>query len=117
MEPTLCPVCHQPVLPAYYFCPNCGAKLNAAPLSTTLSAQLGLYAFSIVLPMIGFIMVTRWQGWKYYKSEDPQAKQMGTIAMILIICSTVLVIWYAIVTAQHYVQSTVDSINSDFSGL
>jgi len=112
-----CPVCHQPVLPQYYFCPNCGAKLHEAPLSTSVSAQIGLYAFSIILPMIGFLMITRWNGLKYYKSDDPKAKQMGIISFLLLICSTVFLIWYAIVATQHYIQSTVDSINTDFSGL
>ncbi len=114
---SICTVCHQPVIPQYYFCPNCGAKLNSAPLSTTIQTQAWIYAFSIILPMICFIFVTRWPGMRYYKSEDPKAKQIGQVAWILIILSTVFVIWFATVLTQRMIQSTVDSINTDFSGL
>ena len=121
MEPTqainTCSVCHQPVLSSYYFCPNCGNKLSQAPLSTTIATQVGIYAFSIILPFIGFIFVTRWPGVKYFKSEDPKTKQIGQIAWLLILLSTVLLVWLSITWAQAYIKSTVDSINTDFSGL
>lgn len=117
MEPDsisgVCPVCHQPVLPTYYFCPNCGAKLNMTPLSTTVATQVWIYAFSIILPMICFIFVTRWPGIKYFKSNDPKAKLIGEIAWMLIILSTIITIWVAVVWTQNYIQSTVDSINTD----
>ena len=29
-KPMICPICHYPVKPEYYFCPNCGAKLTRA---------------------------------------------------------------------------------------
>jgi len=121
MEPNVtnltCSVCHQPVLENYYFCPNCGNKLHEAPLSTTISTQLKIYSFSILLPFIGFIFVTRWPGVKYFKSEDPKAKQIGQLSWLLILLSTVLVIWLSVRWAQSYIKSTVDSINADFSGL
>lgn len=111
----VCPVCHQPIFPQYYFCPNCGAKLNSAPLSTTAATQAWIYAFSIILPMICFIFVTRWPGVKYFKSNDPKAKQIGEIAWALIILSTIVTIWLAIVWTQEYINSTVNSINTDMS--
>ena len=110
-----CPTCHQPVLSYYYFCPNCGTKLNQAPLSTTLPAQISLYAFSIILPMICFLFVTRWQGVKYFKSKDPKTKQIGQTAWVLLIISTIFTIWLAVVWTQSYIQSTVNSINSDLN--
>ncbi len=114
---TTCPVCHQPILPQYYFCPNCGAKLNSAPLKVDAGTQAWIYIFSIILPMIGFIFVTRWQGMKYFRSADPKAKQIGRVALTLIIISTIVVIWLAYVWTQHTIQSTLDSINTDFGGV
>jgi hypothetical protein len=116
MEPTnLCAVCHQPILPSYYFCPNCGAKINTAPLSTTTQTQTWIYAFSIILPMICFIFVTRWPGLKYYKSKDPKAHQIGQVAWALMILSTILVIWLAYIWTQAMIQSSINSINTDFN--
>ncbi len=112
-----CPVCHQPILSQYYFCPNCGTRVNQPPLKTSAVAQAGLYAFSVVLPLIGFIFVTRWQGNKYFKSTDEKAHQIGQIAWALIVLSTIATIWAVTVWTQNYIKTTVDSINSDMSGL
>ena len=109
----LCPICHQAVMPEYYFCPNCGAKLNAPPLSTSVAAQLWLYAFSIILPIICFLAVSKWQGVQYLKSNDEKAKQIGIIACTLLALSTIFTIWYAIVWTRQAIQSSVNSINMD----
>jgi hypothetical protein len=110
----ICFVCHQPVFSKYYFCPNCGTKINSAPLSTTPGTQAWIYAFSIILPMICFIFVTKWPGMKYYKSNDPKIKQIGQIAWALLIISTIVTILLAIVLTQKMIQSSVNSINTDF---
>jgi hypothetical protein len=115
--PGVCPVCHQPILAEYYFCPNCGAKINEAPLSTTAGTQAWVYAFSIILPMICFIFVTRWPGVKYYKSSDPKMHRIGQIAWALLIISTIVTIWLVYVFTLQMIQSSVNSINTDFSGL
>jgi hypothetical protein len=120
MEPisngqNVCPTCHQPILPQYYFCPNCGTKLNSAPLKTDALTQAGIYAFSIILPLICFIFVTRWPGVKYFKSNDPKAKQIGQAAWTLLILSTVLTIWLAIYLTQLYINQTVAGINADLN--
>lgn len=112
---SVCPVCHQPILPQYYFCPNCGAKIKFAPLSTTIATQAWIYLFSIILPMIAFLFVTRWPGVKYYKSQDPKAKQIGQIAWTLLILSTLITIWLVVVWTQDYIQATVNGINTDMS--
>ncbi len=109
----MCPTCHQTVLPSYYFCPNCGAKLNAPPLSTSIGAQAWLYFFSLILPMICYLAVTKWQGFKYYKSADPKTKKIGMIACGLLLLSTVFTIWYAIYWTQQEIQSSVSAINAD----
>ena len=113
--PAVCSFCHQPVWPEWYFCPNCGTKIAQAPLSTSVSTQVGIYAFSIILPFICFLFVTRWPGLKYFKSKDPKAKQIGEIAWMLIVLSTIAMVWLVYVWTQSYIQSTLNGINADFS--
>jgi hypothetical protein len=113
----VCLVCHQPILPQYYFCPNCGAKINEAPLSTTAGTQTWIYFFSIILPMICFIFVTRWPGIKYYKASDQKTHRIGQIAWVLLILSTIITIWLVYVWTQSMIQSSINSINTDFSGM
>jgi len=110
-----CPICHQPVLPQYYFCPNCGYKLSTPPLSTSVGTQTWIYAFSIVLPMICFIMVTRWPGVKYFKSDDRKTKMIGIIAWTLLILSTIFTVWIAYVWTEQTIQASINSVNTDFS--
>ena len=113
VEQNSCSVCHQSILPQYYFCPNCGTKLNSAPLSTTIGKQIGIYLFSIILPMICFIFVTRWPGIKYFKSKDPKAKLIGEIAWSLLIVSTIFTIWLSVIWTQNTIQAINKSINAD----
>ena len=111
----ICPQCHQPVLLQYYFCPNCGTKLTSAPLSTTLETQAWIYAFSAILPMILFIMVSKWPGITYYKSADLKTKQIGTIAIAILAASTCITLWLGYVWTMQAIQSSVNSINADMS--
>ena len=119
MSSDICPVCHQPILPSYYFCPNCGTKLNVniAPLSTTTGTQIWIYIYSIILPMICFITVKKWPGIKYFKSKEPKAKRIGQIAWALIILSTIVTIWLATIFTQMAVKSTTEKMNADLSEL
>lgn len=112
-----CAVCHQPILPQYYFCPNCGTKINSAPLSTSAGTQAWIYAFSIILPMICFLFVTRWPGIKYYKSDDLETHRIGQIAWALLILSTIVTIWLVYIWTQQMIQSSINSINTDFGGM
>ncbi len=117
MEPTtfgpqICPQCHFPVKPEYYFCPNCGAKLTEAPLGTGVMDQLLLYGFSIVLPIIFYLAITKWQGIKYMRSVDPRAKQIGYIALALLIISSIIFFWWSIVQLQGYVQQSISDVNN-----
>jgi len=106
----ICPICHQAILPQYYFCPNCGAKLNSAPLSTTLESQARLYAFSIILPAIAFIFITKWPAIKYLRSDDKKAKQIGLAACFLLVLSTVVIGWLAVAWIQQAVQASINDI-------
>ena len=111
--PILCPQCHQLQPANAYFCSNCGKNLHEAPLPTTVGAQVGLYAFSIALPMICFLFAGKWKGIKYAKSHDPKAKTMGFIAIALIIVSTGVLMWLTIVWVDQAIQSQINSINLD----
>ena len=113
----VCSVCHQTILPQYYFCPNCGTKINSAPLSTSAQTQTWIYLFSIILPLICFIFVTKWPGATYYKSKDPKIHRIGQIAWALMILSTVITIGLAWYLTQQLIQSQIQSINTDFSGM
>ena len=101
----ICPQCHQPVKPEYYYCPNCGKKLTEPALSTSLSSQLWLYAFSLVLPFIGYLAISYWQGIKYARSEDPKAQQIGWIAIALLTISSIYVIWQATAWIDGFIKS------------
>ena len=109
----VCLVCHQPVLPEYYFCPNCGNKINSAPLSTSAQTQAGLYFFSAILPLILFIGIPKWKGLKYLKSKDPKTKKIGIIACVILAVSIILTIFLAYVWTKQTIQSAIDSINLD----
>ncbi|MBI3888895.1 zinc ribbon domain-containing protein [Candidatus Nomurabacteria bacterium] len=115
METNICPVCHQPILPTYYFCPNCGAKVNEPPLSTSAGTQALIYLESIVLPIVLFLFIKKWPGVKYFKSKDPKANRIGQVAWVLLIVSTIFVIWFSYVWTEQAIQSSVDSINTDFN--
>lgn len=94
MHKNICPQCHQPVLPEYYFCPNCGKELKEKPLSTTIWAQIWLYAFTLVfMPMTSYLIYRYWKGMKYFRSEDPKAHHMGLISIALLIGTIIFVAW------------------------
>ena len=83
-----CPQCHQAVSPTDVFCPHCGKQLKEAELKISLITQLWIYFVSLFLPPLGF-----WPGIKYYRNSDPKAQQIGMIAIILSVVSTVGTLW------------------------
>ena len=60
-------------------------------------------------------MVSKWPGITYYKSSDQKAKQIGTVAIIILTASTLLTIWLGYVWTMEAIQSSVNSINADMS--
>jgi len=112
----ICPRCHFLVKPEYYFCPNCGAKLTEAPLGTGVTDQLLLYAFSIILPWIAYLAISKWQGIKYLRSPDKRARRIGLIMLILLIVSSVIAFWLTIAWVQSYVQQSLNDVNNLGSG-
>jgi hypothetical protein len=115
-KPMICPRCHFPVKPEYYYCPNCGAKLTEPPLGVGLLDQLLLYAFSLVLPWIAYLAITKWQGIKYLRAPGSRAKQMGLIALVLLVISSIAMFWVTTAWVQSYVQQSVNDVNNLGSG-
>jgi len=105
----ICPQCHQPVQPEYYYCPNCGKKLSEPPLSTSTGAQIWLYAFSIILPFIGYLAISKWDGIKYARSADEKTQEIGFIAIGLLTLSSIFVIWQVTVWIQGFIQSATST--------
>jgi hypothetical protein len=116
-----CLVCHQPILSQYYFCPNCGTKVGSkeTPLETTIEAQVKIYALSIILPMILYLLAPKWHAIKYFKSEDPKARRIGQIAWALMILSTIVCVWLTYLSYIWITQATQtylnNSITTDFN--
>jgi len=108
----ICPRCHFPTKPEYYFCPNCGAKLTEPPLGTGVVDQLLIYAFSIILPWIAYLAITKWQGIKYLRAPDSRAKQIGIIALVLLVASSVVAVWLTTVWIQGYIQQSLNDVNN-----
>lgn len=107
----VCPMCHEPVLPTYYFCPNCGTKLaGGKPLSTSLPTQLWIYLFSIILPAMAFLGIKYWPGIKYLRSPDWEKKQIGIVAVILMAVSTIALVWWGIVWFEGFVSSSTGGL-------
>ena len=101
----LCPVCHEPVRPEFYFCPNCGKNLKEKPLPTDAGAQIGIYLLSIITPPLCFLTVGSWHGVKYLKMNDPKAKQIGIISIILMTLSSAVTIWLVYALTAQLIQS------------
>ncbi len=110
----ICLVCHQPIRQEYYFCPNCGTKLHAPPLSTSVTSQAWLYFLSIILPSLAFLFITKWKGLEYLRAKDEKTRIVGIIACVLLLVSTILTFWYAYAITQAMLQKTLNgAINLD----
>lgn len=115
-QAAVCPTCHLPVLPTWYFCPNCGTKLGEKPLSTSVLTQAGIYLFSIFLPVIAFLGIKFWPGMKYLRSSDWTRKQIGIVAIGLMILSTIVIIWWSIVWFEGFMQAASGGLIGGGSG-
>jgi hypothetical protein len=106
-----CAVCHIKILPEYYFCPNCGKELKPKPLSTSIFAQIKLYAISAILPLICFITISKWKGLAYIREENTSAKIIGCVALSILVGSTLFTFWYAYVTTVTMMNDLTKQIN------
>lgn len=106
MEKT-CPSCHIPVLESWYFCQNCAKKLRTKPASTTIAAQIGIYALSIFLPPLGL-----WPGLTYLFQKENKAKIIGVIALVLTIIATIVTVYYAVQIMDSVNKAVNEQLNS-----
>jgi hypothetical protein len=106
MEPQqqTCPFCHFQLLQNYYFCPNCGKKINEPPITTV--KEIGVYLLSIFLPPLGL-----WPGIRCLFSKSQRTKKVGAIAIVLTILSTVITIWLSVAAFNSLSQSVSSQLN------
>jgi hypothetical protein len=104
MEQATCPFCHFQLLQSYYFCPNCGKKINEPPVSN--AKALGVCLISILLPPLGL-----WPGVKYLFAKEQKTRIVGAIAIALTILSTVITIWLSIGLLNNINQSVNSQMN------
>lgn len=102
MDQAACPKCHLPVLPVFYFCPNCGKNLRPKPLSTSTGKQIGIYLLSFFLPPLGL-----WPGIRYLFQKSGKAKVVGVIAVLLTMISVLIML--------QLVMGMVDQFNQQLS--
>ena len=111
----VCPQCHLPQSPEFYFCPNCGTKLRTPPLSTSVISQTLLYLFSAVLPWIAYLAITKWDGIKYMRSPDSQTRNIGYIALIILVVSSIIAFWLVGVWINQALSSVTSGLNGSNS--
>ena len=87
----ICPFCSFSLSENFYFCPNCGKKINEPIASVTLGKQIGIYLLSLFLPPLGLF-----PGIKYLLQKDQKRKMVGVVAIALTILSTVITVWITI---------------------
>jgi uncharacterized membrane protein YqaE (UPF0057 family) len=104
MEQTVCPFCHFPLAQNYYFCPNCGKKINEPPVSN--AKAIGVYLLSIFLPPLGL-----WPGIRYLFSKEQKTRTVGMVAIVLTIISTVVTLWISIGLFNNINQSVSSQMN------
>ncbi len=83
--PTVCPSCQTLNDPINKFCSNCGKQLLESALSTTPSKQVVMYLISFFLAPLGL-----WWAQKYIRSNNPKAKKIGWVCVILTVLSILL---------------------------
>lgn len=86
-----CKYCKNSIDLNVFFCPLCGKKLKNPPPSTSVLAQIKIYAISVLLPPLGLV-----PGFQYLLSKDKKAKIIGLIAIILSIISLIISTIYII---------------------
>jgi hypothetical protein len=104
MNPTICPFCHFTLNETFYFCPNCGKKINEPPI--TILKEISVYLISILLPPLGL-----WPGIKYLFSKNARTKRAGMIAIALTIISTVITLWLSVALFNNLSKSVNSQMN------
>ncbi len=102
--PETCPVCHRPVAPGEYFCPNCGHELHLKPPSAL--QQAWVYFVSLFLPPFGL-----WYTWRYLKAGDKKSKTVGIMTIILTIVSVIVSVWLWQALIQPFIANYTNQQN------
>lgn len=102
---TTCTHCQGNISSSDFFCPNCGTKLKEKPPSTSLITQVLIYSLSLFLPPLGI-----WPAIKYLRRPDQKSKNVGLVALILTIVSTVLTIYLSVVLFDTYTKDLSNQI-------
>lgn len=101
-----CPFCQFPVIPAFYFCPNCGKKLKEPPFSMSAVKIIGLLAMSLLLPPLGL-----WPGIKLLFKNDRKGQLVGLTAIFITALATIITTWLTI----NFVNSQLNSAQTQFN--
>ncbi len=107
----ICPACRAVVPVDSFFCPNCGKPLREKPLQTTIWKQIGVYFVSLFLPPFGL-----WYVWKYLRSGDSKAREIGIVALVLTVISIAVTIWTAVALGNS-VNQTLNQQRGSYNGL
>lgn len=102
-QKVFCPFCFHTLTGGDYFCPFCGKQIKEKPIDTSLMKQISVYAVSILLPPAGL-----WPAYKYLKTNNPKAKKIGSVAVVLTIIS-VLVSAYLLIGFVNEVNTQISS--------
>ena len=65
-----------------------------------------------MLPIICYLAISYWPAIKYFRSADPQAKQIGMIAIAILVISSVITFWLGIIWIQQTIQQSVNSVGN-----
>lgn len=110
MDQTVCPKCYLHVLTVFYFCPNCGRSLRSKPMSISVGKQIGLYALSFLLPPLGL-----WPGIKYVLQDNPKAKMVGFVAILLTLISLGGTFYYMSIIMKQYTSQFSGQLNNQIN--
>ncbi|MBI4037981.1 hypothetical protein HY382_02980 [Candidatus Curtissbacteria bacterium] len=97
--PTLCPNCKNIISQIDISCPKCGKKVKDTSLTTGIQKQFFLYFLSFFLPYFAI-----WPAIKYLRQPNPTSKKVGVVAIILIITSLLL--------SVYFTKTLLNSLNS-----
>lgn len=104
---TVCRYCQVNISPNDYFCPNCGKKLKEKPQSVSIGRQIVIYLLSALLPPLGL-----WPAIKYLRQGDSKSKQIGIVAIVLTLISTIVTVWLSFGFIAKFNQLLSGQLNS-----
>lgn len=101
--PFVCPNCGSIIAPDDEFCSHCGIKLTQKNQKIGIGKQIWIYFVALALPPFGLVWT-----WKYLRTDNPQMKRIGWIALILTVVAIILTVW----TIQGFLQGVQNQMNS-----